>query len=187
MHAHDFGFSSGQLWRVGFYSQNRSKYAVVRLGTTLERTRFCSYCVGLFIYCQQSVAAEGSACPRVNLATRVRFLGPLHFSSFLSFFLRGHVTSARLRTPLTNVLSVAEWLALLRCQWWLGFAVQILSAIKCHGQPHKTREGSLESGRMSITPRQPRSHWEDQPSLTLTNYASGGSAWIHPILSDLGS
>jgi len=33
----------------------------------------------------------------------------------------------------------------------LGFAVQIRSAIKCRGQPHKTREGSLESGRMGNT------------------------------------
>ena len=38
-----------------------------------------------------------------------------------------------------------------------------------------------------VTPRQPRSRWEDLPNLTLTNYASGGSAWIHPIPSDLGS
>ena len=41
------GFSSTQLWRVGFCCQNRSKNAVMKLGTTLERTGFCSCCVGL--------------------------------------------------------------------------------------------------------------------------------------------
>jgi len=60
----------------------------------------------------QGVVADWSACPPANLAMRVRFPAPLHFS----FFLRGHVTQVRLQTPLTNVFSVAEWLALLRCQ-----------------------------------------------------------------------
>jgi len=33
---------------------------------------------------QQGVVAEWSACPPVNLATRVRFSDPFHFSFFLS-------------------------------------------------------------------------------------------------------
>jgi len=60
----------------------------------------------------QGVVAEWSACPSVNLALRVLFSDPLHFS----FFLRGHVIEVRRRTLGSNVFSVAEWLALLRCQ-----------------------------------------------------------------------
>ena len=48
VHAQDFGFSSMQLWLSRVLCQSRSKYAVRRLVTTLERTKFCSYCVGLF-------------------------------------------------------------------------------------------------------------------------------------------
>jgi len=45
---------------------------------------------------------------------------------FLSFFLRGHVTKVRLRKPEPNVgFSVAEWLALLRCQWWCRDSVEV--------------------------------------------------------------
>jgi len=34
-----------------------------------------------------------------------------------------------------------------------------------------------------VTPRLSRSRWMDLPNLTLTKYASGGSAWKHPSLS----
>jgi len=62
---------------------------------------------------------------------------------FLSLFHRGVVTKEQLRAPLTNVFSVAEWLALLRWQCWLGFAAQI--------QPRFSAAGSL------IKPA--RDHW----------------------------
>jgi len=66
---------------------------------------------------------------------------------FISFFLRGHVTKVRLRAPVPNVFSVAEWLALYVAsdgvETRLRFAVQIRSAFKCRGQPVKTREGVL--------------------------------------------
>ena len=149
------GFLSTQLWRVGFCCPNRSKYAVMRLGATLERTGFCSYCVGLC----SSPTRRGGWVVSMS-AYQSRDAGSILSSRciFLSFFLRGLVTKVRLRTPLTNVFSVAEWLALLLCyvasdgvETRLGFAVHIRSANKCRGQPHKTREGCLETGRMGIT------------------------------------
>ena len=44
---------------------------------------------------------------------------------FLSLFHRGVITKERLRTPPTDVFSVAEWLALLRCQWWCRDSVGV--------------------------------------------------------------
>jgi len=84
------------------------KYAVRRLVTTLGRTRFCSYCVGF--------KAWGLSGQRVRLSISRRGFDSWFRCIFLSFFLRGVFTKVRLRTPLTNVFSVAEWLALLRCQ-----------------------------------------------------------------------
>jgi len=46
VHAQDFG-----LWRSRDFSQSRSKYAVRRVGTTLEGTRFCNYWFVLTVSC----------------------------------------------------------------------------------------------------------------------------------------
>jgi len=91
-----------------------------------------------------------------------------------SFFLRGLVTKVRLRTPVSNVFSVAEWLELLRYQWWCLDSVRgswFKSAIKCRAQPQKNR-GDPWNLAGCITSRLPRSRWIDLHNLTLTKYAS---------------
>jgi len=50
----------------------------------------------------------------------------------------------------------------------LGWGSWLNPRLKCREQPGKIRDGSLESGRIGITPRQPRSCGED----TLTGLKS---------------
>ena len=83
------------------------------LGSFLKRSRFVLIPYD-FDRRHQGVVAKWSACPPVDLATRVRFLVP--FAFFFLSFSEASSLKKRLRTPALDVFSVAEWLALLRCQ-----------------------------------------------------------------------
>ena len=132
MHAQDSGFSSMQLWSSRVFRQSRRKYSVRRLVITLERTRFCSYCVGL---CSKPTRCRGwvvsvSACQFRDavpiLSSDEFFFLPVSEASSLKY--------ASDRTLLSNVFSVAKWLASLRYQWWCvdsGRGSWFKSAIKC--------------------------------------------------------
>jgi len=124
-----------------------------------------------------------SAC-RSRVAGRV--LDSLRFSFFLSRRPR------HLNTPLNNLVSL------------LGGRVVSIATLPVMvsrlgwGSRFKSDSRFNDAGSLIkpvrdpwnlagwVTPRQPRSRCEDLPSLTLTNYASGGSAWIYPIPFDLG-
>jgi len=55
----------------------------------------------------------------------------------------------------TNIMNVSKSNErLLRCQWWCLDSVGVRGSnprLKCHRQPRKIRDGSLESGRMGNT------------------------------------
>ena len=154
MHTQHFGFSSIQLWRSRDFCISRIKYAERWLVTTLERTKFCSYCVGLTLSPtrRRGLVVSISACHSCDVPSILR--SAAFFC--LPFFLRGLVPprpQIRLQTPALNVFSVAEGLALLRYQWWCLDRVRGLyfkSAIKCRGQPRKIAE-ILEIWRMANT------------------------------------
>ena len=118
--AQDFGCSSMQLWRKWDFCESGSKCAVRRLVTTLDRTRFCSSCVG---FCLAPTRRRGWV--DTVSAGQTRHAGSTLSSASLSFFLRGLVTKVRLRTPTPNVYSAAECLALLRCEWWCRDSVEV--------------------------------------------------------------
>jgi len=129
--------------------------------------------------------AEWSAC----LAKRVRFLVPVTFFLFLSFFIGGLVTEERLRTPASNVFSVAEWLALLRYQWLCLDSVRgswFKPAIKCRAQPRKIAE-IRESGRMGKTSPVIEPLRRHLPGLRCDGFASGGTPSNPPSSKIVGS
>jgi len=147
----------------------------------LARTRFCSC---RMTFCSTSTLRHSWVVG--ESASQSTDAGSILTASvfFLLYFTEASVTQVHFWTPPSNVFSEAELLALLRSQWFcrhsVGVAVQIRSEIKCRGQPRKTREGPWNLVGW-VTPRQAPSRWEDLPSLALTNYTSGGSAWKHPI------
>jgi len=101
---------------------------------------------------QQGGVAEWSACPPVNLATRVRFPVPLHFSFFLSPRPR-HLstppnTLAR-RLLGGRVVSVATLPMMVSRLGW-GSRFKSDPRLNAEGSP-VTPSGTLESGRMGNT------------------------------------
>jgi len=55
--------------------------------------------------------------------------------------------------------------------------------LKCQGQPRKIRDGYLESGRIDITPRQPRSRGEDTLSGLKSDELHVRSVWRYSPLN----
>jgi len=74
----DYGHSSMQLWR------GRVRAAAnMRLGDSSPRKKQVSVLLRRFLLGINKASWLWSACPPANLATRVWFSVPLHFSSFL--------------------------------------------------------------------------------------------------------
>jgi len=86
----------------------------------------------------------------------------LHLRGNFSSFFLDRALSLKYTSEHRRGTSVAEWLALLRYQWWCLDSVRgswFKSAIKFRGHPRKITRRSLESGRMSNT--SPQSRWQD--------------------------
>ena len=84
--------------------------------------------------------------------------------------------------------SVAEWLALLRCQCLCRDSVRVCGSnpwLKCRGQPRVIRHGYLESGRMgNISPAtEPLRRYSTWPQIWLIARLEVGLQTSHPARS----
>ena len=133
---------------------------------------------------QQSSLAQWSAYPPPDPTFVGSNLGSAKI--FLSPVCGDFVTEVRLRTPASNVFSVAEWLALLRCQWWCRDSVGALgshSRLNAVGSLAKSRR-SLESGRMGNTsPRQPQRRYSTWPQIWRSARQEVALQTPHPVWS----